>query len=54
MTDAVAAAGGLVDGADTVSVNLAGQVIDGQKVYIPREGEQVAANASSSQGSGDA
>lgn len=54
VTDAVAAAGGLVDGADTASVNLAGRVTDGQKVYIPREGEQVAANASSSQGSGDA
>lgn len=37
--DAVAAAGGLTDEADTSSINLAATVADGQKVYVPTEGE---------------
>lgn len=37
--DAVAAAGGLTDEADTSSINLAAAVADGQKVYVPIEGE---------------
>lgn len=39
--DAVRAAGGLRDDADTTSVNLASVVSDGQKVHIPAEGEEV-------------
>ncbi len=44
--DAVAAAGGLVEGADTSSVNLAAPVADGEKVHVPREGEASAPAAS--------
>ena len=38
--DAVDAAGGLLDDADTSSVNLAEPLADGAKIHIPREGEQ--------------
>lgn len=52
VNDAVAAAGGLVPEADTASVNLAAAVQDGDKVYVPREGENSAgAGAVSSGGS---
>lgn len=44
--DAVEAAGGLVEGADTSSVNLAAPVADGQKVHVPTQGEQVMAGSS--------
>lgn len=57
VVDAVAAAGGVVEGADTTNVNLAAPVSDGQKVHIPHEGEQVAVDAEasgSSAGGGDA
>ncbi|MDO5108046.1 MAG: ComEA family DNA-binding protein, partial [Coriobacteriaceae bacterium] len=37
--DAVDAAGGLAEGADTSSINLAAPVVDGSKVHIPVEGE---------------
>ncbi|MCI1665414.1 MAG: helix-hairpin-helix domain-containing protein [Atopobiaceae bacterium] len=37
--DAVAAAGGLSDAADTTSVNLAATVSDGSKVHVPLVGE---------------
>lgn len=37
--DAVEAAGGLVEGADTSSVNLAAPVVDGSKVHIPTQEE---------------
>lgn len=37
--DAVDAAGGLADGSDTSSINLAAPVVDGSKVHIPAEGE---------------
>ena len=37
--DAVAAAGGLSDEADTSSINLAAAVADGQKVHVPTAGE---------------
>ncbi|GAP14714.1 competence protein ComEA helix-hairpin-helix repeat region [Longilinea arvoryzae] len=36
--EAVAAAGGLLDGADVSRVNLAGRVQDGDKVWIPAKG----------------
>ena len=44
--DAVAAAGGLVEGADTSGVNLAAPVADGEKVHVPLEGEASAPAAS--------
>ena len=37
--DAVDAAGGLADGADTSSMNLASLLGDGQKIHVPFEGE---------------
>lgn len=40
--DAVSAAGGLAEGADTTSVNLAAPVADGEKVHVPTVGEQAA------------
>ena len=39
VNDAIAAAGGLAEGADTSSINLAAGVLDGEKVYVPLEGE---------------
>ena len=38
--DAVEAAGGLAEGADTSGMNLAARVADGDKVYVPLEGEE--------------
>ena len=38
--DAVEAAGGLAEGADTTQVNLAATLADGTKVHIPAAGEQ--------------
>lgn len=40
--DAVAAAGGFVDGADRASLNLARFLSDGEQVYVPMVGEQPA------------
>ena len=37
--DAVAAAGGLVEGADTSALNLASVLTDGEKIDVPLEGE---------------
>lgn len=39
VNDAVIAAGGLAEGADTSSLNLAAPVQDGSKVYVPFAGE---------------
>lgn len=39
VNDAVTAAGGLAEGADTSSLNLAAPVQDGSKVYVPFAGE---------------
>lgn len=39
--DAIAAAGGLADTADTTRVNLARRVGDGEQLYVPAVGEQV-------------
>ena len=39
--DLVTAAGGFVDGADADRLNLAALVSDGQKIYVPRVGEQI-------------
>lgn len=41
VSDAVAAAGGLSEGADTSSLNLAAPLADGEKVHVPAEGEEV-------------
>ena len=40
--DAVKAAGGLLDEADTTSVNLAEPLVDGAKIHIPAKGEESA------------
>lgn len=48
--DAVDAAGGLAQGADTSSINLALPLGDGQKVHVPFEGEAAGAEADSSGG----
>lgn len=47
VNDAIAAAGGLAEGADTSSINLAAGVLDGEKVYVPLEGEAGSAGAAS-------
>ena len=39
--DAIEAAGGLSDDADRARINLAQKVEDGEKVYVPREGEEL-------------
>lgn len=39
--DAVEAAGGLAEGADTTQLNLAAPVTDGEKVHVPAEGESL-------------
>ena len=44
--DAVEAAGGLLDDADTASVNLAQAVTDGMKIHVPKEGEASSSAAS--------
>ncbi|WP_455136289.1 ComEA family DNA-binding protein [Thermophilibacter sp.] len=48
--DAVAAAGGLAEDADTTSLNLAAPLSDGEKLHVPREGEEAAAPAASDAG----
>ncbi|MGC5169995.1 ComEA family DNA-binding protein [Micromonospora sp. DT81.3] len=42
VVDAVAAAGGMLEGADEAAVNLARQVGDGEQLYVPTEGESAA------------
>ncbi len=39
--EAIELAGGCIDGADMTSLNLADKIADGQKVYVPMEGEAV-------------
>lgn len=41
--DAIQAAGGLTEDADTTSLNRASKIEDGAKVYVPREGETASA-----------
>ena len=52
VNDAVQAAGGLTEGADTSGVNLAAAVVDGSKVHIPAQGEaqQASDDSTSEQG----
>lgn len=52
VNDAVQAAGGLTDDADTSSVNLAATLADGSKVHIPAQGEAVEQSSSSAGDSG--
>lgn len=42
VADALGAAGGLAEDADLTSVNRAARLTDGQRVYVPRVGKQVA------------
>lgn len=51
--DAVSAAGGLVDGADTSSLNLAERLADGTKVTVPLEGQDAPPPATEFTGQGD-
>ena len=46
--EAVDAAGGLADDADTSTLNLAAEVADGEKVYVPHEGEPAPAEGDGS------
>ena len=41
VNDAVSVAGGLAKDADTTGINLAASLSDGQKVHVPRQGEEV-------------
>lgn len=40
LAEAIAAAGGLAGDADRDRINLAGRVRDGERIYVPRRGEQ--------------
>ena len=40
VVDAIEAAGGLSEDADTTLINMAAMIEDGSKVHVPREGEQ--------------
>ena len=52
--EAVDAAGGLADDADTSTLNLAAEVADGEKVYVPHEGEPAPAEGDGSASGGSA
>lgn len=55
VNDAILAAGGLADDAVTTGLNLAAPVADGEKVHVPRVGEDVpvaSADGGSAQGAG--
>lgn len=52
--DAVDAAGGLAEGADTTSMNLAAPLGDGQKVHVPLQGEEASAEVGDAAGSATA
>lgn len=47
VNDAVAAAGGLRDDAQTTGLNLAAKVVDGEKIQVPVVGESVAPSSGS-------
>lgn len=50
--DALIAAGGLSSNANRKAINLAARIIDGQKIYVPAEGETAASVSQGSMGSG--
>ncbi|MGQ5426876.1 ComEA family DNA-binding protein [Thermophilibacter sp. ZX-H3] len=52
VNDAIAAAGGLAEGADTSGLNLAARLADGEKVHVPLVGEAPQASAEPASGSG--
>lgn len=57
INDAIAAAGGVTPAADPDRLNLAAVVVDGQKIYVPRQGEPLpagSAGATSGEGGGSA
>ncbi|MBF4616766.1 ComEA family DNA-binding protein [Clavibacter sp. VKM Ac-2873] len=54
VVDALAAAHGFADGADTAGVNLARVLSDGEQLVVPRQGETPAASAAPSGASGAA
>lgn len=53
VADAITAAGGLASDADTTAINQAALLSDGEKIYIPHEGEEASA-ATNPQGSATA
>ncbi|MDE0547008.1 ComEA family DNA-binding protein [Microbacterium sp. C7(2022)] len=53
VVDAVAAAGGFADDADRSAVNLARVVTDGEQLYVPTPGEQIATPAEPAGAPGD-
>lgn len=50
VVDALAASGGLAPDADSAAINLAREVGDGEAIYVPRIGENVAPGASGPRG----
>jgi competence protein ComEA len=52
INDAIAAAGGVTPAADLDRLNLAAVVVDGQKIYVPRQGEPVPADSGALSGAG--
>jgi competence protein ComEA len=54
VVDALAAAHGFADGADTAGVNLARVLSDGEQLVVPRQGEAAAAPATSGGSGGSA
>lgn len=50
VNDAIVAAGGLAADADTTSLNLAAAIADGDKVYVPRQGEGASAGGAGAAG----
>ena len=48
VNDAVMAAGGLAEDADTSALNLAAVLSDGEKIHVPRQGDAVATEQTSS------
>ena len=52
VADAVESAGGLLEGADTTSLNLAAPLSDGEKVHVPVVGEDVAGTGAGTGGAG--
>lgn len=47
VNDAIVSAGGFVSDANKTNVNLAAKVSDGQKVYVPKKGENVKGTSAS-------
>ncbi len=51
VADAISAAGGLKENADTAEINQAAFLTDGQKIYIPAKGEKIPAEVISAENS---